>query len=543
MAALSSGDIVSSSVSGTRYTVEEEVEVEDGVRAHLASSKERCAKCGTRNADDDFCAECGALLEEGKFIVWRVEDPLAKLLAGESWVSVASSSPALPRIYDVILGDDEDYVITEFVSENPTRACATSSTNSFSIREIKALADAIWALYKAGVAVGEFDAEDIGRDALGGVRLWKVSRWRFMAPGEGDKEEQLCLQSLGTLLRSRLSDREHGLDKNVPQQLEKLTELSAEIEGGNLTSIDQFVCEIELLARDRFQPEACGELPVGQGADEVNGGLQLAFSARSHPGMIRANEKNEDGFLAFAIATSFGPGGSAGVFAVADGMGGEVAGEIANSAALKAVAVAAGRFLSELRRETTGKNMTLETVTPFLKETLIMANQAVLADIAGAGKQMGCTLVLALIIGRQLYLANVGDCRAYVLGSEGLRQLTVDHSAVYRLYKSGQIQRNDIYTHPDRNVVLRCIGEPDLIERLDEMRNAASHPYCFAAELSRGDRVLLCSDGLWEMVKDDELAQILGAAVSAVEACHALVAAANANGGEDNVTALAILTQ
>jgi len=147
--------------------------------------------------------------------------------------------------------------------------------------------------------------------------------------------------------------------------------------------------------------------------------------------------------------------------------------------------------------------------------------------LAEAG-DAGTTLVLAWIEGRQVVLANVGDSRAYVLRGGKLTQITNDHSVVWGLVRSGQIKVEEIYTHPQRSVIYRSIGQKDTVS-VD----------LYTEELLAGDVLMLCSDGLWEMVHDqDWMVKVIESARSLNDACQLLVEAANQAGGDDNISVI-----
>lgn len=143
---------------------------------------------------------------------------------------------------------------------------------------------------------------------------------------------------------------------------------------------------------------------------------------------------------------------------------------------------------------------------------------------------LGSTVTVALVIGNQAFIANVGDSRTYLLRDGNLERITTDHSLVERLVEAGQIDRSDVYDHPNRNLIYRSLGAGKSDVEVD----------VFAEQLRPGDQLLLCSDGLWEMVRDAQIQSILTEVSDPIEACDLLVQRANDNGGEDNITAVLV---
>jgi serine/threonine protein phosphatase PrpC len=145
---------------------------------------------------------------------------------------------------------------------------------------------------------------------------------------------------------------------------------------------------------------------------------------------------------------------------------------------------------------------------------------------------LGSTIACTMILSDQMYIANVGDSRTYLLRDEKLYQLTNDHSEVGRLVAGGQIEPEDVYTHPQRLQLFR---------RLGEVRNVQVD--MFKQQVHPGDTLLLCSDGLWTMVRDAQITEILNHSADPQKACAQLIEVANANGGEDNVSVVVIFVR
>lgn len=237
--------------------------------------------------------------------------------------------------------------------------------------------------------------------------------------------------------------------------------------------------------------------------------LPLRFGRESDPGKVR--EKNEDDFGYFV-------GGDRRLLVVADGMGGEAGGQEASR-----TAVATARRLFEAEDGTT------RPVRDLLEATVAEANAALLArqDVVPELKGMGTTLELLLIEGDRVSWAHVGDSRVYRVRGGVAERLTKDHTRVQQMLEGGLLSPEEAAEHPQRNVLSRAVGRagnlsPDVV--VDE-------------PILDGDSFLLCSDGLCDLVKDDEIAWFVDRC-EPQDACHRLVRLALDRGGHDNTTVL-----
>lgn len=214
---------------------------------------------------------------------------------------------------------------------------------------------------------------------------------------------------------------------------------------------------------------------------------------------------------------------------VADGMGGQESGERAAKIAYKTIAAEINErlILPSLRGEVTQKL----DANPgdFLQAAVKKANQLVYEAAQQMGIKMGTTVTAALMDGSKAYVANVGDSRTYLLRDGSLRRITEDHSLVASLVKAGIITDDEVYQHPQRNQIFRSLGD-----------KASVDVDLYPLDLQKGDQLLLCSDGLWEMVRDPQILAILSRAASAQQACQELVRAAYNAGGEDNITVVVV---
>ena len=144
-------------------------------------------------------------------------------------------------------------------------------------------------------------------------------------------------------------------------------------------------------------------------------------------------------------------------------------------------------------------------------------------------KGMGTTLVMAIVVQDDIYVANVGDSRAYLLFGDAIQQISVDHSAVQELLDQGKITKEEAINHPQKNIITRAIGVDSMVE----------FDY-FTYNFAKGDRLLLCSDGLSNYCSERKLLEIITDNDSAVGVTEALITYANQQGGRDNITALLI---
>ncbi len=228
-----------------------------------------------------------------------------------------------------------------------------------------------------------------------------------------------------------------------------------------------------------------------------------AYAVASDTG--RRRRRNEDNYV---VAPP--------LFAVADGMGGAQAGEVASRLAASA-----------LEGEGSDGLQGLERIDALIQEANRRIYDRASTDPAASG--MGTTMTVALVEGMTVALGHVGDSRAYLVRGEQMEQLTDDHSLVNELLKSGRLSEEEAHVHPQRSVITRAVGtDPDV--DVDG----------FTIEAEEGDVFLLCSDGLTDMVEDEEILELVHEHRDDLEkAVKALVSAANRGGGEDNITAVA----
>jgi serine/threonine protein phosphatase PrpC len=239
----------------------------------------------------------------------------------------------------------------------------------------------------------------------------------------------------------------------------------------------------------------------------------------------KQRDHNEDWMFTFS-ATTGGEGSSAplGLYIVADGMGGHQFGEVASSAAVRTMAnYMLKRFHTYLINPSEGIE---EPLQEMMRSAITEAQRAVMQAAPGSGT----TLTAVLVLGQQMTIGHVGDSRAYAVRTDGrIEALTRDHSLVKRLEELGQISSEEAAAHPQRNVLYRALGQGEVLE-----------PDIFTTPFPQPGYLLICSDGLWSVLPDDNLSKLVTSASSLQEACQSLVEAANSAGGPDNITAILV---
>lgn len=290
--------------------------------------------------------------------------------------------------------------------------------------------------------------------------------------------------------------------------------------------------------------------------------MHIKLTAADKTDVGKQREQNEDSVYKRVESAE---DGDRGLFIVADGMGGYKAGEVASKLAVETISKGLDSFFKPVDEQPTiklnlsdlddpDKTVKLSPApsegsarhktrklpeTPFataveeqLKTAIQQANKAILryGEQQAAARGLGSTVTALLVHNDQAYIANIGDSRTYLLRDNKLTALTRDHSLVARLVESNQISPEDVYTHPQRNLIYRSLGAGHKNIEVD----------VFHQTLRPGDTFLLCSDGLWEMVHHQDLLKTLKEPSSPQKICETLINMANESGGEDNITAIVV---
>ena len=273
-------------------------------------------------------------------------------------------------------------------------------------------------------------------------------------------------------------------------------------------------------------PSSAGE-PTDTVSDPFHRGVRHLVGYNSDAGLERALD--EDAMLALTFAPMFESVSrpALGLYVVADGMGGHDSGEVASRLAIEGLADTITRrlFLPEL----TGEPVLPESPRALLQEAIEAINTKIYHLQLTTGTDMGTTLTAALVRGDLALIANVGDSRTYLWRDGELSQITADHSLVAELVAAGAITPEEIYTHPDKSAIFRSLGHnPDVEVDI------------FAQPLQPGDQLLLCCDGVWEMLRTEGIEEVLLLEPDPQRACDEIVRRSNLAGGEDNISVIIV---
>lgn len=516
----------STNVAG--YTIIDLHSEHDGTRVYRAEAPaDVCSQCGTRAIQPDarFCEACGAeLLPRDVLLLEHVDGGTADR---GPWLSLdLSDEPPrelLPPVTEVEQ-DDKRYLVVEAglpgwqslaellasYGESPDQPAALDDQDALPIA--LQLAYLLQYLHRNGLALGDLSLAHLLIGPQERIRLRDVDGLQPLS----DMAEQADLHQLQQTLEdlTRIPRTTRKLDtemlegaSNGPRSLQEVLAMGRM---GNLPNAEAWVMALEAVEQ---QERAIRRLAPRIGV-------------RSDVGMVR--ELNEDALLTLELQLdAAGRPINAGLYAVADGMGGHAAGEIASQLAVQSLANVAARALVELLIDSEA-GITEAQLSAVAQQAVEQANRAVYEEGQRRGNDMGTTLTFALVVGDWCVVGNIGDSRTYLLRDSQLQRISRDHSLVQRLVDLGQIEPEDVYSHPHRNAILRSLGERLGVEA-----------DLFALRLQPGDILVCCSDGQWEMVRDPEMLEIITSA-DPQAAVDQLIAVANKNGGEDNITTVVV---
>ncbi|HEX6291847.1 MAG TPA: protein phosphatase 2C domain-containing protein [Herpetosiphonaceae bacterium] len=511
------------------YTIVELRDDREGRRTYRAEAPANvCTQCGAQavEADSRFCENCGAeLLPRDVLLIedttkgeadsgpWQAaelpEEPIRALLPpltvvehdGRRYLVVEEAVPGWQSLAELLSG----------YGEAPDQPAALEEEDALPIA--LQLAQLIQYLHRNDLALGDLSLAQLLIGPQQRIRLRDIQALRPLNDAARQADLMQLHHTLEDLTRTPRATRK--LDQaaveggtSAPRSLQ---EVLAQARMGGLGSGDDWVVALTAVAESQ----------------RVVGSMVTQIGALSHVGMVR--ELNEDGLLTLDWKMNVaGRAINAGLYVVADGMGGHAAGEVASSLAVHNMASITASALMELMADSSA-GLTDAQLSDIALRASEQANMAVVQEGRRRGNDMGTTLTFALVVGDRCVIGNVGDSRTYLIRSGQMQRVSKDHSLVQRLVDVGQIQPDDIYTHPHRNAILRSLGEQPQVQ-VD----------LFPLRLQSGDMILCCSDGQWEMVRDPRMTEIILSAPDPQAAVQHLVSEGNQNGGEDNITAVLV---
>lgn len=488
-----------------------------------------CAQCGTRAAEADahFCEECGAeLVPRDVLLLERPLDPGGEAVGPARLVDLPDEPmrKLLPPVTS-FTANDRQYLVMEAQvpghqslaellasqGEGPDTPAALDDVDALPVA--LQLAQLLEFLHAHDTALGDLSLAQLLIGPQRRLRLRDASDLRPLTETTRRSDLQQLLHTLEELTRTPRETRKlapEALDGKPaqPQSMQDVLELAR---AGNFADAQSWVSALEAVSAGKraLRP------------------LTTRVGARTDVGMQR--ELDEDALMTqerrIALAGVYM---NTGIYVVADGMGGHAAGEVASTLAVQAIAHSMGQQLADLDASSPD-GVDDEQLKTLVSRAVEQANVAVVEEGRRRSNDMGTTVTLALIVGDRCVIGNVGDSRTYLFHAGELRRVTKDHSLVMRLVDVGQITEDEIYTHPHRNAILRSLGERPNVET-----------DLFPLRIEPGDALLLCSDGLWEMVRNPRIAEVVSTIDDPQAVCDLLIKEANANGGEDNITAVLV---
>lgn len=484
-----------------------------------------CAQCGTPATAPDarFCEECGAELLPRDVLL--VEQPDTG--SGPARLIELPDEPIkalLPPI-NAVEHDGKRYLVVEEVvpgwqslaellaarGEAPNQPAALDEADAIPIA--LQLARLIQFLHRHHLALGDLSLAQLLIGPQGRLRLRDANAIAPLTDAARQADLMQLYHTLEDLTRTPRETRK--LDPTALEgsdgQPRSLQDVLARARTGGITDADAWVSALESL-EERQRAVVSLVTRVGAWSD-----------------VGRVRDLNEDAFLTIDYNLSMaGRPINAGLYVVADGMGGHEGGEIASSLAVQSMAHVIGGALMELIADSAA-GLNEAQLHDLALQAVERANSAVFEEGRRRANDMGTTLTFALVVGDHCVVGNVGDSRTYLIRDGKIERVSKDHSLVQRLVDMGQITPEEIYTHPHRNAIMRSLGERPQVQA-----------DLFPLRLRPGDIIFCCSDGQWEMVRDPRMLEIIASAADPQQAARQLVDEANANGGEDNIASVIV---
>ncbi len=477
-----------------------------------------CSNCKTETSDLDerFCSSCGADISGARpiYLRYRVQESAkTQAFAAETrLLKMGLEHPALLLPHDAFVespyGPPRHYLVKPEFAPPLAVALPVPQELGQVLEWGISLAQAMDYLHRHHVTLHEIGLEQI---AMPG----KKARWAHLnAATIVSPEDQTTaeghfaqdIRALATVLAYLATGPRQDASTQMPEQVARA--FSQALTGPTGITAAAFATAMEDALQDIRRPPS----------------ITLLIGQRTDVGQTRS--LNEDSLLTLGITpVCRSTSTPVGLYAVADGMGGHAAGDVASRLTVQAIGQRA--VIEMLSPSAVGDP--LPDPREWVAATAQDANQSVYDQRKAAGSDMGTTLVMALFIGDTATIANIGDSRAYLLMQDEIIQITTDHSLVERLVATGQITRVEAAHHPQRNIIYRVIGDRPQTE-VD----------LFKQWLAPGEALLLCSDGLSGMVPDEQIWQIWHTSNSPQKACDRMVEAANYAGGVDNISVVIV---
>lgn len=487
----------------------------------------RCGSCGITNISDSstFCDRCGYNLADTKFSLLEVTT--AQMSGFELLIENNLYHKGIIRFFELIRWNKKNYVAAQYLTNRSLSDVKSKIYFSQAIRWIKILLRSIHFLHRhnlfnanllptgfyifpAGPKLIDFSDALIVRS---NAEKWEISDIKNIA-----KTLSLLLPKIEPkdnnmlYLKSIIMNAIQGEYQRVKDLLDEIIRLGRQLEKNK----SSFQAKKTILLSDK--------------------GVSISVGMASDVGMVR--NLNEDSVSALeltnivqSVSTPYG------FYMVADGMGGHSAGEEASKIAVEYITRKIIRSLNNNFESAEQK------VKQILEDAVFAANQEINKISQLKNNTMGTTITIAYVANNRAFIFNIGDARGYLYTNNKLKLITQDHSLVYRLYKIGQLTYDEIYHHPNNNQILFALGDANLKQSLINLAEKANHPYFFEIALERGDGILLCTDGLWQMLRDYEIEEVLNKNLQPQKAVDELIQLANKNGGDDNISLVYVKTQ
>lgn len=479
---------------GDHYAVEGLVRLSEGRMFYLVNDDRpdrptrKCWNCGFDGAARAarLCPQCGTALSTRRFLMsarWEPEgfEPF------QAFASRKFSHPGLVAPVDCVRTEDQLLSFVPYDGEGLMVDEASPLPNQRVLHLTQRLVGTIAWLARQGVKIAPLQRANMLIAADGSVRLYDLDVVDLLSDPLPQADVEALVRELAIMLGSYAHVRS-----------DELAGFYAMARHGDFPTTGTFGRAVE----SRFDSLAAQAFPSNIGA-------------MTDVGLTR--QLNEDNWGWAHLGEELD------LYVVADGMGGHDGGEVASAMAVETITRVAREKVPALEQG-------VDAVEETLNDAFQAANNAVKAEADRKGNDMGTTLVAAMVSGAgQAIVANVGDSRAYLFRDRALHQVSVDHSFVQKLVDRGRISKEEARDHPQSNILLRTVGTEKDVE-ID----------LFRVEVSKGDRLLLCSDGLWGEVEDDDIASILATYADPRVAARELVRAAHQGGGKDNVTLMIV---